>query len=279
MSSATMRVLVIAALTISNVSAAGPSFDAATVKPNKKGGGPYAQVLPGRLMMIYYSVQDLVEFAYGVRTDQVIGKTFADRCDIEAKADGNTPGNQMTGPMLQALLQDRFKLKLHRETRELPVYKLKLAKGGVKIRAAKPGECTPNTPDAVPQPKPAPGESRPIVFFCDILRTGARGLSRTMEGRGISLEALASTLSRTELNRTVLDKTGLKGRFDVDLTWAVDPSIPGLYDNLGGAPVPNADPQPAIFTAVQEQLGLRLEAGRGPVEVLVIDRVEEPSQN
>lgn len=282
-----MRVWALAALTISNLPAAGPSFEAATIKPNKKGGGPYAQVLPGRLMLTYYSVQDLVEFAYGLRADQVIGKTFDDRFDVEAKADGKTPADQITGPMLQALLQDRFKLKLHRETRPLPVYRLKIAKGGGKMPAAKAGDCTPSTPDAVPAaplPRPAPGESRPIVFFCDILRTGARGLTRSMEGKGIGLEALASTLSRTELNRTVLDKTGLnksglKGRFDVNLTWAVDPTIPGLSDNLARTPLPDADPQPTIFTAVQEQLGLKLEAGRGPAEVLVIDRIEEPSQN
>jgi uncharacterized protein (TIGR03435 family) len=277
-----MRVWALTALTVSHVSAAGPSFEAATIKPNKKGGGPYTQVLPGRLMLTYYSVQDLVEFAYGLRADQVLGKTSDDRFDIEAKADGNRPGSQMTGPMLQALLQDRFKLKLHRETRQLPVYRLKVAKGGVKMPVEKAGNCTPNTPDAVPAaplPRPAPGESRPIVFFCDILRTGARGLTRTVEGKGISIEALASTLSRTELNRAVLNKTGRKGRFDVNLTWAVDPSIPGLSDNLGRAPLPDADPQPTIFTAVQEQLGLKLEAGRGPVEVLVIDRIEQPSQN
>lgn len=274
-----MRVWALAALTISNLPAAGPSFDAATVKPNKKGGGPYAQVLPGRLMMTYYSVQDLVEFAYGLRADQVIGKTFAGHYDIEGTADGNTSANQMEGPMLQALLQDRFKLKLHRETQQLPVYKLKVAKGGVKMQPAKPGDCAPFVPDAVLQTRPAPGDPRPPTFFCDFPRTGAQGLTRTMEGNGISIEALASTLSRTELTRTVLNKTGLKGRFDVNLTWAVDPTIPGLYDNLGGAPVPDADPQPTIFTAVQEQLGLKLEAGRGPVEVMVIDRAEEPSQN
>jgi uncharacterized protein (TIGR03435 family) len=282
MSASTIRTWALAALTISNLPAAGPSFDAATIKPNKKGGGPYAQVLPGRLVMTYYSVQDLVEFSYGVRADQVVGKTSDDRFDIVATTNGKTPADQMTGPMLQALLQDRFKLKLHRETRQLAVFKLRVAKGGVKMPPAKPGDCTPNTPDAVPAaplPRPAPGESRPMVFFCDILRTGARGLTRSMEGHGISPEALASTLSQTELNRSVLNKTGLHGRFDVNLTWAVDPTIPGLSDNLGGAPVRDADPQPTIFAAVQEQLGLRLEAGRGPVEVLVIDRIEEPSQN
>jgi uncharacterized protein (TIGR03435 family) len=259
--------------------AAAPTFEVATVKLNKKGGGPYMQILPGRLMMTYYSVQDLVAFAYGVRADQVVGKAFADRYDIEATADGRMSGNQMAGPMLRALLEDRFRLKLHRETRQLPVYELTVAKSGVKMTPAKQGDCTPDAPDAAPLPRPVPGEPRPPVFFCDIPRTGARGLKRTLEGKGIGLDALAAALSRTELNRTVLNKTGLTGRFDVTLTWAVDPSIPGLYDNQGGAPVADPNTEPLIFTALQEQLGLKLETDRGPVEVLVIDRVEEPSQN
>ena len=103
--------------------------------------------------------------------------------------------------MLQTLLEDRFKLKLHREIQQLPVYNLTVAKSGVKMPIAKQGDCTPDAPDAVPRPIPAPSESRPVAFFCDILRTGARGLKRTLEGKGISLEALAATLSRTELHR------------------------------------------------------------------------------
>jgi uncharacterized protein (TIGR03435 family) len=261
------------------IPAVGPAFEAATVKLNKRGGGPYMQILPGRLMMTYYSVQDLVAVAYGVRAEQVAGKSFADRYDIEAKTDGKTPGDQMAGPMLRTLLQDRFRLKLHRATRQLPVFKLTAAKGGVKLPPTKQGDCAPYSPDAAPLPRPAPGEPGPPVFFCDIRRTGARGLTRTLEGRGISMDALAATLSRTELNRAVLNETGLPGRFDVKLRWAVDPSIPGLYDNQGGAPVPDTEPAPLSFNAVQEQLGLRLESGRGPVEVMVIDRVEQPSSN
>jgi uncharacterized protein (TIGR03435 family) len=259
--------------------AVGPSFEVATVKLNQRGGGPYQQTLPGRLMLTYYSVQDLVAFAYGIRAEQVVGKAFADRYDIQATTDSKTPVLQMAGPMLQRLLDDRFKLKLHRETQQLPVYELTVAKSGVKMQPAKNGSCTPFAPDSVPLPKPVPGESRAPVFFCDHPSTGASGLKRTLEGRGIRLDALAEMLSRTELNRTVLNKTGLTGTYDVSLRWAVDPTIPGLYDNLGGAPVPDADTEPIIFNALQEQLGLKLESGRGPVEVLVIDQVEKPSPN
>jgi uncharacterized protein (TIGR03435 family) len=283
-----IRVSSLAALIMSNfgfaqkqavVPAVGPTFEVATVKPNTRGGGPYAQILPGRLMMTYYSVQDLVAFAYGLRAEQVAGKSFADRYDIEATTDGKTPANQMTGPMLQALLEDRFKLKFHRETQQLPVYELTVAKSGVKLPPAKEGDCTPFASNAAPLPKPAPGEVRPPVFFCGYPRTGAIGLKRTLEGKGVSLDALAESLSSSELNRTVLNKTGLTGRFNLNLRWAIDPTIPGLDDNLGGARVPDTDMEPTIFNALQEQLGLKLESGRGPVEVLVIDQVEKPSPN
>ena len=287
-SSRTIRLSSVAALIMSDFSfaqkqavvpAADSTFEVATLKVNKSGGGPYMQILPGRLAMTYYSVQELVAFAYGLRAEQVVGKSFADRYDIDATTDGKTPGNQMAGPMLQSLLEDRFKLKLHREIRQLPVYDLTVVKSGAKLPPAKTGDCSPVVSDAAPLPRPVPGESRPPVFFCDHPRTGASGLKRTLEGKGISLDALAETLSRSELNRTVLNKTGLTGTFDVSLRWSVDPTIPGLYDDLGGAPVLDANPEPLIFIALQEQLGLKLESGRGPVEVLVIDQVEKPSPN
>jgi uncharacterized protein (TIGR03435 family) len=91
-----------------------PTFEAASIKPNEQGGGPYTRVRPGRLMMTYYSIQELVAFAYGVRTEQVVGQFLPDRYDIEATTDGVMPGNQMAGPMLQVLLEDRFAFRFHR---------------------------------------------------------------------------------------------------------------------------------------------------------------------
>jgi uncharacterized protein (TIGR03435 family) len=252
-----------------------PTFEAATVKPNKSGGGPYASLLPGRLRLTFYSVQELVAFAYGVRPEQVVGKATTDRYDIEATTDGKTPIGQMAGPMLQALLKDRFRLILHHELRQLPVFELAIAKSGIRMPTTK-GDCAPSAPEAAP--KPAPGESR-TVFVCDHPRTGAKGLTRTLEGRGVSMTALAESLSRTELNRTVLNKTGLTQAFDVSLRWAVDPSVPGLDDDKGGARTKAENAEPSIFTALQEQLGLKLETSQGPVDVLVIDRSERPSQN
>lgn len=255
------------------------SFDAASVKPAKRGGGPYSQVSPGRLSLNYYSVPDLIALAYGVRVEQVVGSPFPDRYDIEATADGKTSANLLTGPMLQRLLQDRFHLQLHRETRQLPVYELRIAKGGIKMPATQPGECTRFDPGPPAPPAPARGAPQPPIFFCGYPRTGARGVNRTLDGKGVTMDGLAETLSRSGLDRAVLDQTGLTGAFDVNLKWAVDPSIPGLQDDKSNVPIPGDDTAPVIFSAVQDQLGLRLNAGRGPVEVLVIDHVEKPASN
>jgi uncharacterized protein (TIGR03435 family) len=184
------------------------------------------------------------------------------------------PGKQMAGPMLQALLRDRFALSLHRETRDLPIYNLTVAKGGVKMPPAK-GDCVISPYDGGAPPQPSEGRSAVPVFYCDHPRTGARGVSRTLDGKGITLKSLSDSLSRTELNRTVVDKTGLTGAFDVKLNWVADPSSPS-YDGRGGPPPSETVAGPSLSTALQEQLGLRVEAGRGPVEVLVIDQVERP---
>lgn len=256
------------------------TFEAATIKPNNRGGGPFAQVLPGRLVMTYFSLLDLVAYAYDVRADQIVAGPSSipsGKYDIQAVTDAKTSGNQMTGPMLQALLEDRFKLALHRETRQLAVFELTVAKGGTKLKPTAEGSCASASPDSAPAAAVAPGA--PPTVYCGFPRTGARGLNRTMDGKGISMEALARSLSRTELRRTIIDKTGLDGVFDVHLAWSIDPSIPGLSDDFGGARDPDSVPGPAIFSAVEGQLGLKLESAKGPVEVLVIDHAENPSGN
>ncbi len=253
-----------------------PGFEAASIKPNKECPGPYGRNLPGRLVMNCYSIQELAAFAWGVRKEQVVGHFFPDRYDIEATMDGATPISQLYGAMLQALLEDRFALKLHRETRDMPVYNLIVAKNGSKMPSAK-GDCVLSPADGGPPLTPGQGRASGPVFFCNHPNTGARGYNRTLDGKGITLKALADMLSRTELKRTVVDKTGVVGAFDITLHWEIDPSSP-LYDGIGGAPTSEPGAGPSLFSAIEEQLGLKLQAGRGPDEVLVIDRVEKPQQ-
>ena len=175
---------------------------------------------------------------------------------------------------VQSLLADRFKLTLHRETKEFPVYALMIAKNGSKLQevADTPLESGP------PDPKGAP----------DGPRKGMKGIRMDrgeVSGQGATISLLAEVLSN-QVGRTVLDKTGLKGHYDFTLKWTPDESqgamIKGPGDGgpgTGNAPPPPDASGPSIFTAVQEQLGLKLESQKGPVEILVIDHVERPSEN
>jgi uncharacterized protein (TIGR03435 family) len=250
-----------------------PRFEVASIKLHPGIGNlVHIQPLPGgRLVVENFSLKFLIQTAYGADASQILGGPDwigSDRYDIEAKAEGNASGKLMTGPMLQTLLEDRFKLSIHRETRQLPIYELTLAKSGVKMPPAKAGACIPFSMDSPPWPTPAPGEPRPI--FCGFRGFGVEGLNRKLEMPGVTMTELASALSRSELRRKIVDKTGLAGEFDVHLIWSLD--TPSSAD-------PSAAAGPSIFTAVQEQLGLKLESAKGPVEVLVIDHIERPSAN
>ncbi len=241
-----------------------PRFEVASIKLHP-GIGNLVKIQPlpgGRLEVENFSLRHLMLFAYGVQDFQIQGApdwTGSERYDIQAKADGGASGTLMTGGMLQTLLEDRFMLKFHRETKQLPVYELTVAKSGLKMQHSKAGSCIPFTLDSPPL---APSD--PKRTFCGFNGFGVDGLNRKLEVFGITTTELVAALQRSELRRTIIDKTGLSGTFDVHMTWALDdPSSPG----------------PSIFTAIQEQLGLKLESTKSAVEVLVVDHVEKPSAN
>jgi len=168
------------------------------------------------------------------------------RFDIDAKGDETASAEQVRW-MLRSLLEDRFHLKVHRETRELPLFELVVAKNGPKLREAR--DCGPSEVN------------------CGVTTTqlGSFGLVKTARRVSMSgwAEALAALPAYVGISRPVLDRTGLKGFYDFTLAYAAGPNADG----------------PSIFTALQEQLGLRLEQRRGQVEILVIDSVERPSEN
>lgn len=260
--------------------AATLKFDVASVRPtagvNERS---LLQATPGRLMMTNLALHRLILIAYDVQDYQVVGDPpwiDSSHYDIQAKADGNPSVQQMEGPMLRVLLEERFKLTLHRETRRLPVYELSVGKSGSKLQPSKEGGCTPYSLDSPPSAT-APGEHP--TDFCGFRRTVADGSNRTLEGKGVTMEALATTLSRTYvsvLGRNVIDATGLTGTFDIHLKWAMD----SIGARAGAIDTTPQDPAgPSIFTALQEQLGLKLQLTKGPVEVLVIDHIEKPSAN
>lgn len=237
-------------------------FEVATIKPNKS-GDPGAHVGtdgPRRFSSENASLQFLVQWAWSVREFQIVGgpKWFSsDRFDIQAVAEGDATFEQ-SRLMLRTLLEDRFRLKVHREKREQPVYILTQSKNGAKIQPLPPGGCV--ELDAITKP-PAEGETPPKLC-------GSAGWGPSeVKGTGLTMANLATYLSDA-LERPVIDQTGLAGFYDIELIWTPDDSVAAAAD-LG----------PSIFTAIQEQLGLRLDASRTPAEVLVIDSAQPPTEN
>jgi uncharacterized protein (TIGR03435 family) len=246
------------------------AFEVASIKPSAS-TDPRAlvQAVPGRLLMQGFPPRTFIVFAYGVEAYQVTGGPSwigSDRYDVQAKAEGNATVRQMEGPLLQSLLADRFKLSFHRETQQLPVYELTRAGGNTKLQQTKEGTCTVYELDA---PPPSDADVRGTTS-CGFLKTSLSGINRALDGKGVSMATLASNIARS-LRRAVIDKTGLTGTYDLHLEWTDAP----LNDIVN----PDTSDRPSIFTAVIEQLGLKLESARGPVEVIVIDRMERPSPN
>jgi uncharacterized protein (TIGR03435 family) len=238
------------------------AFDVASVKPNHS-GDPNRLIRPsgGGVSVSNMYLQDLMVFAYQVRDFQISGGPgwlSTDHFDIEAKAPGNVNPDQ-TKLMMQSLLADRFKLALHREIKELPIFDLALAKGGLKVQPMKDGSCIARDPKD-PARGVAPGKTR--MDYC-----GYGGLGNgTLELASATMPELATFLSAAT-RRTVVDKTGIAGQFRFQLTFVPDETAPAGADG------------PSIFTALQEQLGLKLDPAKGPVEVLVIDHAEKPAEN
>jgi uncharacterized protein (TIGR03435 family) len=262
-----------------------PEFEVAAIKLCNGNGRGGTQPAPGRMNMGCQSVQELIQIAYGVfssgtnkasnlslRRIKVVGApgwVESERYEINAKAEGGAGVGQMAGPMLQALLEDRFQLTMHRETREMPIYELTVAKGGAKLQPLKDGDCEPIDLNHFPA-APAPG--KPMPNFCGRQVMRMNGQLQTAEVHGMTLANFAAGMLSDRLDRPVFDRTGLSELFDIHLEFTPDHSMAGAAsppDTLG----------PSIFTAVQEQLGLKLSAAKGPVEVLVLDHVEKPSAN
>ncbi len=256
-----------------------PAFEVASIKLNPDCAGDHQdeQFSPGRVSVTCITLPNLIKAAYGTFANgpnsnpkrlRLFGAPDwmgSSRYNITAKAQGETPMDQMFGPMLQVLLEDRFRLKVHRETRELPVYTMTIAKGGLKILATKEGSCIPLDLNHADQPSPN---------FCGRMTGKANGMHITDDAYGMSMAEIASRFLANRLDRPVIDKTGLAGLFDAHLEFVRD-NAAATPDNPDAA----ADTAPSIFTAVQEQLGLKLSPDKGPVEVLVIDHVEKLSEN
>jgi uncharacterized protein (TIGR03435 family) len=253
-----------------------PSFEAASVKTNTSNSPLVRLSMPtGRLSGVNVTLRMLIRNTFQLPDFRMIGGPGwmdSDRFDIEATA-GTSVGFDQVRAMERTLLEERFHLKTHIETRELPIYVLSVArrdgKLGDQIKTSG-AECQPMKPPAgaPPPPPPPPGPTAAGTPQCpSMLAPGY------VSGRKITIARLVTVLWLF-VGRQIVDKTNLAGDFDLDLRWLPDQAPP----NDVRAPTTDAT-APSLFTAIQEQLGLKLESSRGPVEVLVIDGVEKPTQD
>ncbi len=217
-----------------------PEFEVASVKPHSSTDGPRQVTIahdPGRLTYTNITVRGLIREAYGLKVYPLSrGPDAASTYDVIARVSPDASKEQ-TILMLQALLAGRFKLVVHRESKELPTYTLVTGKSGPKFRSVEDDGSAPEI---------------------------GSGDGHQIRAHHISMKLLAATLQGW-IGDAVVDATGLSGRYDLNLDFRVDEST--------------SAEGPTIFEAVQRQLGLQLEAGKGPVEVIVIDHVEKPSEN
>jgi uncharacterized protein (TIGR03435 family) len=262
-------------------------YEAVTIKPSK-GPGPDAKIgmwsAPDGFTAWFVTPQQMVStaYGYGVQRFRVSGGPAwlpSERFDIEAKMDATTadalaklnPGERVLAQqkMLQALLADRFKLAVHRETRELLVYTLAVAKSGAKLQKAKSGDTYANG-----------------IKYPDGTLAGAGALDGGVfdgwiTAQGVTIANLAGELTEM-LGHPVTDKTGMTGAYDFKLRFTPDDrlQVPGGAEpnERPRSSLSNAD-EPSLFVAVQEQLGLKLESGKGPVEIVVVDHIERPTGN
>jgi uncharacterized protein (TIGR03435 family) len=267
-----------------------PSFEVASIKPSRSGeNGVRLMMSRDRFNTTNLATKELIEFAYDAKDDQLSGGPSwinSEKYDIDAKEEDSVverlqklPFEQQTEQvrlMVQSLLADRFKLKVSHQTKELPIYELVVAKNGHKLTQ------TPSPPPGPPGTQPPGPQS-----FHGIRMSGKGQLS----GNEVPISLLAEVLTRqTEIGgRLVLDKTGLKGNYDWALKWTPDESAP-MFKGAGdgtqgpgsqgpGNTPPTDSSGPSLFAAIQEQLGLKLEPQKAPVDVLVIEHIEKPSEN
>ncbi len=233
---------------------ANPVFEVATIKPSRPEAQGRGFAIRGREFSTFNTtLSSIITFAYGLHARQIVGGPAwmeSEKYDITAKPDGEgQPSQQQWKIMVQKLMADRFKLTFHHEKKELSVFALMVGKSGPKLTR---NESNPN--------------GLPGLFF--------RGLGN-LPARNATMADFAGTMQGAVLDRPVVDQPGLPGRWDFELKWTPDES---QFSTLGGYKPPATEPAdapPDLFTAIQQQLGLKLESTKAPVDVMVIDNVEK----
>jgi uncharacterized protein (TIGR03435 family) len=233
---------------------AQPQFDVASIKPSEERGVMYVRTLPGGRLVVNAPVRLMLMNAYGIQFSQIAGEPdwlSSETWSIDARAGGNATRDELM-LMLRSLLADRFHLTVHHESRETSVYALTVAKKGSKLPAPKEGGCA----------TPVAGQPEPAAPPCGRVRISMSPPDVVMEGGGVTMPELARVLA-IPLSRPVVDRTGLGAAYDIRLRFSNGPDAE----------------EAGIFTAIQEQLGLKLESAKAPVDIVVIDHVERPTAN
>jgi uncharacterized protein (TIGR03435 family) len=266
---------------------ASPSFEVASIKKDTEGvlrmGGPDVS----RYWATSVTARMLIAFAYDVKDFQFAGApgwVDSEKFDVDAKVEDSlaeqlrklphVEQQQQLRLMLQSLLADRFALKITHATKEMPIFALVVAKGGTKLTPVAP----PDPETSAPFPA-LPGPGHPTLAPGGAYISLLPGNRATISGKSAPVSALTSMLAAL-LGRPVDDRTGLEGMYDFLVSYTRDPGLEG-----SPPPSPNAAPSPpdrsgaSLFTALQEQLGLKLETTRGPVDTITIDHIEEPTPN
>jgi uncharacterized protein (TIGR03435 family) len=236
---------------------ASPGIEVATIKPTKPDEQGFMLMFRGgRFQTKNVSLSKLLAFSYGVHDKQLIGLppwAETEKYDIDAKPDTEgSPNRQQFQGMVQKLIADRFRLTFHRDKRELSVYVLSVARTGAKLTKSENQDGHENF--------------------------GLRGLG-AITVRTATMSNFAAMMQETVMDRPVIDQTGLAGRYDFTLNWTPDDS---QFGGMGGKlppPTDNTNPPPNLYTAIQEQIGLKLEATKALTDVMIIDHVEKPSEN
>lgn len=282
-------------------------YDAASIKPcepeeNPTGargaaGGTNATFSPGRFYVPCVTTAQLIYLAYASsgapEQDRLINDglggpatttntrggpswvhSLRDKYRVEAVAEGATERTVLMGTMLRTLLEDRFKLKIHRETEEVDMFALTVAKSGFKLKPMKDGDCEPLDPTGgMPQPGALAPGGKPL---CNSLSMGGRGPNTVWTFGGFKISSLASRLSGT-LGRHVIDQTSITGEFIIRFEFHPDENTPGIRWPAEREADTSAPQAASIFTALEQQLGLKIEKTRGPRGFLVIDSIERPT--
>jgi uncharacterized protein (TIGR03435 family) len=266
-----------------------PKYDVATIKPTAASDGNVRFLFtPDGISLSGVPIQMLLREGFHVEDDHIIGApgwVKTRRYDIQAKVSPEDAPKldklkfDERRSMVVPLLVERLNLKYHHETRELAGYTLVVAKGGPKMKLSEVQPPPPDDKPSDPGAGPKPGEAAQRPQQRRMLRMMNRG---HLEAEGSSTEMLAHVLSG-QLGRNVADKTGLTGSYDYTLQWTPEDAPPPAPGGADGGPARNENSSdavgPSIFTAVQEQLGLKLESTKGMADVIVIDHIDLPTEN